>query len=121
MIGNGQYAALIDQRATIVWCCLPRFDAEPVFGALLDPDGGDFGIEPADDRALATATYLENTNVLETKFHASDGSFRVLDFAPRFTEHQRSFHPAQIVRIVEPIDGAPAIRVGCRRRLARSR
>jgi GH15 family glucan-1,4-alpha-glucosidase len=121
IIGNGQYAALIDQRATMVWCCLPRFDAEPVFGALLDPDGGDFGIEPVDDRALATAAYLENTNVLETKFHAADGSFRVVDFAPRFSVHQRSFHPAQIVRIVEPIDGAPTIRVHCSPRLGWSR
>ena len=121
IIGNGQYAALIDQRAAIVWCCLPRFDSEPIFGALLDPDGGDFGIEPADDRAIAVASYVENTNILETRFHGADGSFRVLDFAPRFTEHQRSFHPAQIIRIVEPLDGSPTIRVRCRPRRGWSR
>jgi GH15 family glucan-1,4-alpha-glucosidase len=121
IIGNGQFAALVDQRASIVWCCLPRFDAEPVFGALLDPDGGTFGIASADDHALAVTSYLENTNILETKFHAEDGSFRVLDFAPRFTEHQRSFHPAQIVRIVEPLQGTPAIRVTCCPRLGWSR
>jgi GH15 family glucan-1,4-alpha-glucosidase len=121
VIGNGQYAALINERATIVWCCLPRFDAAPVFGALLDPDGGDFGIDSADTRALTASTYIENTNVLETRFHAADGSFRVLDFAPRFVEHQRSFHPAQIVRIVEPLAGSPVIRVRCQPRLGWSR
>jgi len=121
IIGNCQYAALIDQRAAIVWCCLPRFDAEPVFGALLDPEGGDFTIEAADESAITTDSYLENTNILETRFHGTDGSFRVVDFAPRFTQHERSFHPAQIVRVVEPLDGAPVIRVRCRPRLGWSR
>ena len=43
VIGNGSIAALVDQRARIVWCCLPRFDADASFCALLSPqlDGGD--------------------------------------------------------------------------------
>ena len=39
VIGNCSYSALVDQRARIVWCCLPRFDGEPVFNALLHPGG----------------------------------------------------------------------------------
>ena len=33
MIGNCAYSALIDQQSRIVWCCLPRFDGDPVFMA----------------------------------------------------------------------------------------
>jgi len=120
VIGNGQFAALVDRRAALVWCCLPRFDAEPVFGTLLDPDGGEFVIGPADGRPGAAA-YIENTNVLETRFETPDGEFRVIDFAPRFEQHQRAFHPSQLVRIVEPLRGTPTIRVRCSPRLGWSK
>ena len=33
VIGNCAFTALIDERARIVWCCLPRFDGDPVFMA----------------------------------------------------------------------------------------
>ena len=36
LIGNGRIGALVDERATIVWCCFPRFDGDPLFCALLD-------------------------------------------------------------------------------------
>lgn len=47
VIGNCAFSALVDARARIVWCCLPRFDADPVFNALLDPseNGSAFAIE----------------------------------------------------------------------------
>jgi GH15 family glucan-1,4-alpha-glucosidase len=57
--------------------------------------------------------YLPNTNVLETRFETKDGSFRILDFAPRFMQWERSFRPTKLVRIVEPIAGTPRIRVLC--------
>lgn len=31
LIGNSQIGALIDKQGEIVWCCLPRFDGDPVF------------------------------------------------------------------------------------------
>ena len=40
VIGNCAFSALIDARARIVWCCLPRFDGDPVFNALLQPGMG---------------------------------------------------------------------------------
>ena len=39
----------------------------------------------------------------------TDGSFRVLDFAPRFQQFDRMFRPTKIVRIVEPLSGTPQI------------
>ena len=37
VIGNCAYNALVDERGAVVWGCLPRFDADPVFDSLLDP------------------------------------------------------------------------------------
>jgi GH15 family glucan-1,4-alpha-glucosidase len=113
LIGNCQFSALVSRRGDIVWCCLPRFDSEPVFANLLDADrGGRFTVGPAAD-VNGTQRYVENTNVLETTFTSDEGSLRVLDFAPRFLLHDRSFRPTQIVRIVEPLSGAPRVRVVC--------
>jgi GH15 family glucan-1,4-alpha-glucosidase len=113
LIGNCQIAAHVRRDGAIVWCCLPRFDAAPVFGALLDEqDGGRFAITPAGGE-LGRQSYLPNTNVLETRFDTADGSFRVIDLAPRFLVHERSYRPTKLVRIVEPISGTPRVRVHC--------
>ena len=36
LIGNCAISALVDREARVVWCCMPRFDGDPVFHALLD-------------------------------------------------------------------------------------
>jgi GH15 family glucan-1,4-alpha-glucosidase len=120
VIGNCQAAAHVDRFGSVVWCCLPRFDAEPVFGGLLDPDGGHFRIGPASG-AQGTQRYLDNTNVLETRFTGPDGSFRVIDFFPRFEQSGRTFRPTQLVRIVEPLSGTPQISVDVSPRLGWSK
>ena len=112
LIGNCQLSALVARDGSVVWCCMPRFDAPPVFGALLDEDGGRFLIGPADRRA-GVQRYQGNTNVLETRFEGPDGAFRVIDFAPRFVRYERSFRPTKLVRIVEPLSGTPRVRVHC--------
>jgi GH15 family glucan-1,4-alpha-glucosidase len=121
LVGNCQYAALIRRDGAAVWCCLPRFDSEPVFSSLLDSDqGGEFLIGAAKGD-LGVQRYLSNTNVLETTFHTAEGAFRVIDFAPRFFTFEGTFRPQILVRIVEPIDGLPRIRVRCEPRLGWSK
>ncbi len=111
LIGNCQYSAHIDRKGAVVWCCLPRFDSEPMFSTLLDEKaGGQFRIG-APDGSAGTQRYLDNTNVLETTFTSDDGSFRVVDFAPRFIQNGRTFRPTQLVRIVEPLRGTPRVSV----------
>ncbi len=117
LIGNCQFSALVHKGGEIVWCCLPRFDSEPVFSTLLDDrNGGHFSIHPADSE-IGTQRYLPNTNILETTFVNTTGSFRVIDFAPRFLQFGRPFRPTQLIRIVEPIEGTPRISVTCKPRL----
>ena len=121
VIGNCQFSALIHNSGEIVWCCLPRFDSEPVFSTLLDDqDGGRFRIGPASGE-IGAQRYLANTNILETTFRTSTGSFRVIDFAPRFLQFGRAFRPTQLMRIVEPIEGTPRIAVVCEPRLGWSK
>jgi len=50
LIGNCSITALIDKYGAIVWCCMPRFDGDPIFYALLDsaqglPQEGTLAIE----------------------------------------------------------------------------
>jgi GH15 family glucan-1,4-alpha-glucosidase len=121
VIGNCQFSALVHHSGEVVWCCLPRFDSEPVFSTLLDSqDGGRFRIGPANGE-IGAQRYLPNTNILETTFRTSTGSFRVIDFAPRFLQFGRAFRPTQLMRIVEPVEGTPRIDVVCEPRLGWSK
>lgn len=121
LIGNCQVSALIERTGSIVWCCLPRFDSEPVFSSLLDHQQGGYFEVGAASGFPGTQRYLDNTNVLETTFRDETGAFRVLDFAPRFFLHGRMFRPTQLFRIVEPISGTPRVRVRCEPRLGWSK
>ncbi len=113
IIGNCQCSALVDRRGAVVWSCLPRFDAPPVFGSILDPDGGEFLVGAADGSEGAMR-YHGNTNVLETTFETPTGKFLVRDFAPRFLQHGRMFRPPMLVRQIEVLSGTPRVVVRCK-------
>jgi pentatricopeptide repeat protein len=119
VIGNASAAALIDREATIVWMCAPRMDGDPVFCRLLDGPGsrgGDWSIA-CEGQAAVEQRYLRNTAILETLLTDRDGNrLRVTDFAPRFKAAGRIFRPRTVVRIVEPVEGTPRIRVRLRPR-----
>jgi GH15 family glucan-1,4-alpha-glucosidase len=117
LVGNCQISALINEQGSIDWLCLPRPDSPPVFGRILDPDGGHFSISsPAPPEDVTTVQrYLPNTNVLATVVTLRNGdSFQITDFCPRFEQYGRIYRPAALFRIVEPLSGTPSIRVGCR-------
>lgn len=117
VIGNGSFAALIDARARVVWACLPAFDGDPAFCALLSPrqhPGGDFAIE-LEDFERAEQHYIANTAVLRTVLHDSrGGSVEIIDFAPRWHQNARFYRPVSLVRRITPLAGTPRIRVRAR-------
>lgn len=113
LIGNCQTSALVHECGSIDWLCFPRPDSPPVFGKILDPDGGHFSITPM-GKFSTQQQYLQNTNVLETYVTTEDGAqFKIVDFCPRFYQHGRIYRPMMIFRVVEPIKGNPQIRVEC--------
>ncbi len=117
VIGNGSFGALIDKRASVVWSCLPAFDGDPAFCALLSPrahPGGDFSIE-LEDFVDSDQHYLANTAILRTVLRdAHGGAVEVIDFAPRWRNHGRFYRPVSIIRQVRPLAGNPRIRVRAR-------
>lgn len=115
LIGNCQIAALTSMEGSVDWLCLPRPDSPPVFGRLLDPEGGHFSITSNDPKATAKQEYIRNTNVLVTTVTTSHGdSYRITDFCPRFMQYNRMFRPFSLFRIVEPLSGNPMVTVECK-------
>ncbi len=121
LVGNCSIGALVDGAARMLWCCMPRFDSPPVFHALLDsargvPRDGCFVIE-LQDFVRAEQHYDDGTAVLRTRLYDSAGQgVEVVDFAPRFEDHGRTFRPTQLVRRVRPLRGTPRVRVVLRPR-----
>ena len=114
LIGNCQIAALVEQSGSIDWLCLPRPDSPPVFGRMLDPEGGHFSIS-CDDIAGSRQEYLRNTNVLVTTVTTRNGDiYKITDFCPRFVQFGRQFRPFSVFRILEPIKGHPHVKVECK-------
>ncbi len=114
VVGNCAFSALIDARGRVVWSCLPRFDGDPMFHALLngaDGESGAFAIE-IEDFARSRQWYEPNTAVLRTELWDSAGQgIEITDFAPRFHTRGRYFRPTMLVRRARPLKGAPRIRV----------
>jgi GH15 family glucan-1,4-alpha-glucosidase len=112
LIGNCQISALLDRDATYVWCCMPRLDSPAIFSKLLaDENAGFWSCQPQGEYQT-TQRYIENTNVLLTRFELKNGDkFDIFDFCPRFYVRDRYFHPPQIVRIIRPVSGAPRLRM----------
>ncbi len=114
IIGNCSYLAYIDTHADVKWMCMPRFDSSFIFGSLLDEEkGGHFYVHPAAEQYSSRQYYVANTNVLCTEFTASDGSFVVIDYAPRMENFARQFRPLMLVRKVQLLHGEPKIRIRC--------
>jgi GH15 family glucan-1,4-alpha-glucosidase len=67
LLGDTRTAALADGQGRIVWLCLPHFDGEPVFGALIaGPGGGQFRLGPIDQAEVIDRRYRPGSTVLET-------------------------------------------------------
>lgn len=116
LIGNCTVSALLDAQAALLWHCLPRFDGDPVFHALVDGEA-----RPAQAGAWrfvlegythSEQAYVANAAVLVTRLFASDGSaVEISDFCPRFETRGRLFRPQQLVRRVRPLAGTPRLTV----------
>lgn len=115
IIGNCSYMAHVSRSGDIAWLCWPRVDSSFLFGSILDQEkGGSFCVRPVEDDYKTRQYYVENTNILCTEFESSSGKFRVVDFAPRFTQHSRYYKPLMLVRKIEYLSGNPVIKVNCK-------
>jgi GH15 family glucan-1,4-alpha-glucosidase len=81
IIGNTYTGALVSREGSIDWLCLPRFDSESVFAALLGgPEHGRWLITPADRLVRLSRSYRGETGILETRFETPEGNAKIVDF-----------------------------------------
>jgi GH15 family glucan-1,4-alpha-glucosidase len=106
LIGDTRTAALVGRNGSIDWLCLPRFDSQACFAALLgDERHGRWIISPATSECRISRRYRPETLMLETEFETDDGAVRLVDFMPL---NQR--YPT-VVRIVEGVKDAVRMRM----------
>ncbi len=107
MIGDMHSAALITKGGTIDWLCLPAFDSDACFAALLGTsENGYWRIAPSDIQAKTLRRYRKDTLILETDFVTETGTVRLVDFMPPWAGRDHS----EICRSVECLDGKVPMR-----------
>jgi GH15 family glucan-1,4-alpha-glucosidase len=79
LIGDGTTAGLVGRDGALVWLCLPRFDAPPLFCRLLDArQGGAFVIAP-EGLIESRQFYEPNTGILVTEMRSPSGLVQLTD------------------------------------------
>jgi GH15 family glucan-1,4-alpha-glucosidase len=82
LIGDCETAGLVGRDGSIDWLCVPRFDSDACFAALLgEPKNGRWLIAP-EQPADVSRKYRDNTLILETTFKTSEGTVQLTDFMP---------------------------------------
>jgi len=101
LIGDTRTSALVGRDGSIDWLCLPSFDSDACFAALLGrPDHGRWKVAPVEPPRAVRRRYRDGTLVLETDFETASGSVRVTDFMALPTDRTIS-----LVRIVTGLRG----------------
>lgn len=111
VIGDTETAALVGRDGSIDWLCLPRFDSDAIFAALLGTEEhGRWLLAPAGPVRATRRRYLGDTMVLETEFDTDEGTVRLVDFmSPRG-------EATDVVRIVQGVRGRVPMRMDLRLR-----
>jgi GH15 family glucan-1,4-alpha-glucosidase len=115
-IGDCRSAALIHRAGSLDWLCWPRFDSPSIFAAILDPDhGGFWEISPADAQSFRiTRSYVQETNVLSTRFESGTGACELLDLMPVMEEskkHEVLLPDHELIRNIRCTEGEVPIEV----------
>lgn len=117
-IGDCHGSALVASDGGIDWCCLERFDADPVFCRLLDAQRGGFLATTPVASYASSRAYVEGTNVLRTEFATPAGRLALIDFMPVGRAPEAGAHdyvtlnaPHWLVRRIVGLEGEVALRI----------
>src|SRR5579884_998883 len=107
IIGNTHTGALVSRGGSIDWLCLPRYDSESVFAAILGgPENGRWLIAAADEETGRSWSYRGETGILETRIETASGAVTVIDFMPM----QQAEGQSDLIRIVRGDKGRVRMR-----------
>jgi len=82
VLGDGHSAALVSRHGSVDWLCLPRFDSDACFAALLGtPEHGRW-LLTVRDAAAVTRRYRGDSFVLETTYRTAGGTAVATDAMP---------------------------------------
>lgn len=117
LVGDTRTAALVSPAGAIDWMCVPRFDGQPLFGALVGgSEAGSFRLGPADPGPGPSRRYRDATVTLETAWER-DGARLVLSDAMVAELGPRLLPPVLLVRRLEAEGGPVPVTVEFRPRL----
>jgi GH15 family glucan-1,4-alpha-glucosidase len=104
LIGDCETAGLVGRDGSIDWLCVPRFDSDACFAALLgEPKNGRWLIAPQEASQISRS-YRGDTLILETTFKNREGTVRLTDFMPPKDEC------CALMRLVAGMDGEVRMR-----------
>src|SRR5215469_8407274 len=100
LIGDMRTAALVTKDGSLDWLCLPDFDSDACFAALLGTaNNGHWTIAPAVPILNVRRRYRKDTLILETDFVTEVGIVRLIDFMPPRREREHS-HVCRSIRCI---------------------
>ncbi len=117
--------ALVASDGSIEWMCLPHFDSQSVFAALLDRGAGSWRVAPYGVYVPAGRRYIPGTNIIETTWMTPQGWLRVTDaltIGPWHENKEGTSHTRPptdydaehlLVRIIECIQGQVQVEIVC--------
>jgi GH15 family glucan-1,4-alpha-glucosidase len=79
LLGDTRTAALVSPTGSIDWMCWPRFDSDPVFGRLIDSDGGGFFEMAVTDIVNTRRRFRKASTVLVTEWRTRTGAARMTE------------------------------------------
>jgi GH15 family glucan-1,4-alpha-glucosidase len=107
IIGDTRTAALVGKGGSIDWLCVPRFDSDACFAALLgSEENGFWRLAPSNLQGTSRRRYRAETLILETEYESATGSATVIDFMPVIEQSVRT----ALIRIVKGTGGSVSFR-----------
>lgn len=100
LVGDGHSAALVSAGASVDWWCPARFDEPSVFARLLDLRVGGRFVTSLPVRHRTEVAYLEDTNVLCSRFTTSDARVEAITFMPHVQAEGDHGAPGRLVRLL---------------------
>lgn len=113
VVGDRRTAALVSADGTIDWFCLPDYDGNVIFGALLDAKKGGYWSLGPPIRSYGAQAYVEDTTSLVTTWNLREGRLELTDVMP-WPEDQRAperEHHRAILRRLRCIQGRATARL----------
>ncbi|MFC4358283.1 glycoside hydrolase family 15 protein [Halobium salinum] len=105
-VGNLETCALVSDEGSVDWLPVPHLESPSLFASILDAErGGSFEISPVGDYD-SEQRYVDQTNVLETRFRTTSGVVVVTDFMPVKNEYPAAVPERALYRKVTCVEGA---------------